>query len=92
MIGKDTLYEFKQYVGDFSYDLIIVSNNRIAIINQGTNQYIELNNSFMMIDILEYLISSKDSLTDIFECCTVRYSTDDYLKHYLSNFNYEQVA
>lgn len=89
MIGKDFLKEFKSYVGNFEFDLIIVSDNRMAVISQSNNQYIELNNSLMMIDIIEYLISTNDSLTDMFNCI-VRFSTDDYLKLYLKD--YQQVV
>lgn len=84
MIGKDFLKEFKSYVGNFKFDLIIVSDSRMAVINQSKNQCIELNNSLMMIDIIEYLISTNDSLTDMFNCM-VRFSTDDYLKLYLKD-------
>ena len=84
MIGKDLLKEFKSYVGNFEFDLIIVSAERMAIIHQTNNQYIELNNGLMMRDIIEYLISTNDSLTDMFNCM-VRFSTDDYLKLYLKD-------
>lgn len=84
MIGKDFLKEFREYVGIFKFDLVIVSDSRIAVINQSNNQYVELSNSIMIIDILEYLISTNDSLTDIFNCM-VRFSTDDYLKLYLKD-------
>ena len=84
MIGKDFLKEFKSYVGNFKFDLIIVSDSRMAVINQSKNQCIELNNSLMMIDIIEYLISTNDSLTDMFNYM-VRFSTDDYLKLYLKD-------
>lgn len=92
MIGKDFLKEFKSYVGNFNFDLIIVSAERMAIIHQTNNQYIELNNGLMMRDIIEYLISTNDSLTDMFNGCMVRFSTDDYLKHYLKQYNYQQVV
>lgn len=84
MTVKDFLKDFKSYVGNFEFDLIIVSDSRMAVISQSNNQYIELNNSFMMIDIIEYLISTNDSLTDMFNCM-VRFSTDDYLKLYLKD-------
>ncbi len=92
MIGKDFLKEFKSYVGNFEFDLIIVSAERMAIIHQTNNQYIELNNGLMMRDIIEYLISTNDSLTDMFDGCMVRFSTDDYLKHYLKQYSYQQVV
>lgn len=84
-MGEDFLREFKKYVGNFEFNLIIMSDKRMAIINQTKSQYIELNNSLMIIDILEYLISTNNSLTDILECNNNYFSTDDYLKHYLKD-------
>lgn len=80
------LKEFKEYIGNFTYDLIIASEQRITVINQNKGQYIEINDSIMVIDILEYLISHKVSLTDIFECCNIYFSTSDYLNHYLQDY------
>lgn len=84
-MGEDFLRKFKKYIGNFEFDLIIMSDKRMAVINQTKSQYIELNNSLMIIDILEYLISTNNSLTDILECNNNYFSTDDYLKHYLKD-------
>lgn len=88
---KQLLNDFKKYLGNFEYDLIIMSENRMAVIHQLNNQYMELNDSFMICDILEELISTTTNLTDIFNC-TVKFSTDEYLQHYLRDFNYQQVV
>lgn len=85
MTIQEDLKEFKRYIGNFDFDLIIMSDKRMAVINQSKNQYIELNNQLMIIDILEYLISTNNSLTDILECNNNYFSTDDYLKHYLED-------
>ena len=79
------LTEFKAYVGNFEYDLILLSDKRIAIINQNKNQFIEYHNDITMIDILECFCSSEISLKDFFGNITIKFSTDDYLKHYLSS-------
>lgn len=82
---KQFLTEFRAYVGNFEYDLILLSDKRIAIINQNKNKFIEYHNDIMMIDILECFCSSEISLKDFFGNTTIRFSTDDYLKHYLSS-------
>ena len=82
---KQFLTEFKAYVGNFEYDLILLSDKRIAIINQNKNQFIEYHNDITMIDILECFCSSEISLKDFFGNITIKFSTDDYLKHYLSS-------
>ena len=82
---KQFLTEFKAYVSNFEYDLILLSDKRIAIINQNKNQFIEYHNDIMMIDILECFCSSEISLKDFFGNITIKFSTDDYLKHYLSS-------
>ena len=82
---KQFLTEFKAYVDNFEYDLILLSDKRIAIINQNKNQFIEYHNDIMMIDILECFCSSEISLKDFFGNITIKFSTDDYLKHYLSS-------
>ena len=82
---KQFLTEFKAYVDNFEYDLILLSDKRIAIINQNKNQFIEYHNDITMIDILECFCSSEISLKDFFGNITIKFSTDDYLKHYLSS-------
>lgn len=79
------LKEFREYVGNFEYDLILLSEKRIAIINQSSNQFIEYHNDIIMIDILELFCSSKVCLNDFFGDVAIRFSTDDYLKHFLSS-------
>ena len=82
---KQFLTEFKAYVGNFEYDLILLSDKRIAIINQNKNQFMIYHKDIMMIDILECFCSSEISLKDFFGNITIKFSTDDYLKHYLSS-------
>ena len=82
---KQFLTEFKAYVSNFEYDLILLSDKRIVIINQNKNQFIEYHNDIIMIDILECFCSSEISLKDFFGNITIKFSTDDYLKHYLSS-------
>lgn len=79
------LNDFREYVGNFEYDLIVLSNKRMAIINQETNQFIEYHNDIIMIDILECFCASETCLKDFFGDVIIRFSTDDYLKHYLSS-------
>ena len=79
---KQFLKEFKNYIGDFKYDLILLSDKRIAIINQSTNNFIEYNNEITIMDILECFCSSETSLKDFFDT-TIRFSDDDYVKNYL---------
>lgn len=79
---KQFLKEFKNYIGDFKYDLILLSDKRIAIINQKKNNFIEYNNEIVIIDMLECFCSSETSLKDFFHT-TIRFSNDDYLKNYL---------
>ena len=79
---KQFLKEFKNYIGDFEYDLILLSDKRIAIINQSTNNFIEYNNEIVIMDMLECFCSSETSLKDFFDT-TIRFSNDDYLKNYL---------
>lgn len=79
---KQFLKEFKNYIGDFKYDLILLSDKRIAIINQNKNNFIEYNNEIVIIDMLECFCSSETSLKDFFHT-TIRFSNDDYLKNYL---------
>lgn len=81
---KQFLKEFQEYIGNFEYDLILLSNKRIAIINQSKNNFIEYHDEIMMIDILECFCSSETSLRDFFDV-TIRFSTDKYLKNYLSS-------
>ena len=82
--------DFKEYIGTFEYDLIILSDKRIAIINQNKQQYIEYNNQIGMIDILECFCASETSLKDFFDDILIRFSTDDYLKHFL--FSMQQIV
>ena len=82
---KDFFKDFNEYIDGFEYDLILLSDKRIAIINQNKNQFIEYKNDIMMIDILECFCSSEASLKDFFNDVVIRFSTDDYLKHYLSS-------
>ena len=79
---KQFLKEFKNYIGDFKYDLILLSDKRIAIINQSTNNFIEYNNEITIMDMLECFCSSETSLKDFFDT-TIRFSDDDYVKNYL---------
>lgn len=79
---KEFLTEFKEYIGDFEYDLVLLSDKRIAIINQQKNNFIEYNNEITIIDMLECFCSSETSLKDFFDV-TIRFSDDDYLKNYL---------
>ena len=83
MINKFFI-DFKEYIDNFEYDLILLSNRRIAIINQSKNNFIEYNDELMMTDILECFCSSETSLKDFFDV-TIRFSNDDYLKNYLSS-------
>lgn len=78
------LTDLKEYVSSFKYDLVLLSDKRIAIINQSKNNYIEYHDEIMMIDILECFCSSETSLKDFFNT-TIRFSNDDYLKNYLSS-------
>ena len=79
---KEFLTEFKEYIGNFEYDLVLLSDKRIAIINQQKNNFIEYNNEITIIDMLECFCSSEASLKDFFDV-TIRFSDDDYLKNYL---------
>lgn len=79
---KEFLTEFKEYIGNFEYDLVLLSDKRIAIINQSTNNFIEYNNEIAIMDMLECFCSSEASLKDFFDV-TIRFSDDDYLKNYL---------
>lgn len=79
---QNFLQDFKEYIGDFEYDLILLSDKRIAIINQNKNNFIEYNNEITIIDMLECFCSSETSLKDFFNV-TIRFSDDDYLKNYL---------
>lgn len=79
---KEFLTEFKEYIGDFEYDLVLLSDKRIAIINQQKNNFIEYNNEIAIMDMLECFCSSEASLKDFFDV-TIRFSDDDYVKNYL---------
>ena len=79
---KEFLTEFKEYIGNFDYDLVLLSDKRIAIINQQKNNFIEYNNEIVIMDMLECFCSSETSLKDFFHT-TIRFSNDDYLKNYL---------
>lgn len=79
---KEFLTEFKEYIGNFEYDLVLLSDKRIAIINQSKNNFIEYNNEITIMDMLECFCSSETSLKDFFDT-TIRFSNDDYLKNYL---------
>lgn len=79
---KEFLTEFKEYIGNFEYDLVLLSDKRIAIINQSTNNFIEYNNEIAINDMLECFCSSETSLKDFFDV-TIRFSDDDYVKNYL---------
>ena len=79
---KEFLTEFKEYIGNFEYDLVLLSDKRIAIINQPKNSFIEYNNEITIMDMLECFCSSEASLKDFFDV-TIRFSDDDYLKNYL---------
>lgn len=79
---KEFLTEFKEYIGDFEYDLALLSDKRITIINQQKNNFIEYNNEITIMDMLECFCSSETSLKDFFDV-TIRFSDDDYLKNYL---------
>lgn len=79
---KEFLTEFKEYIGNFEYDLVLLSDKRIAIINQSKNNFIEYNNEITIMDMLECFCSSETSLKDFFDV-TIRFSDDDYVKNYL---------
>lgn len=79
---KQFLTEFKEYIGNFEYDLVLLSDKRIAIINQSKNNFIEYNNEITIMDMLECFCSSETSLKDFFDV-TIRFSDDDYVKNYL---------
>lgn len=79
---QNFLKDFKKYIGNFEYDLVLLSDKRIAIINQQKNNFIEYNNEIVIIDMLECFCSSETSLKDFFHT-TIRFSNDDYLKNYL---------
>lgn len=79
---QEFLKDFKEYIGNFKYDLILLSDKRIAIINQQKNNFIEYNNEITIIDMLECFCSSETSLKDFFDV-TIRFSDDDYVKNYL---------
>lgn len=79
---QEFLKDFKEYIGNFKYDLILLSDKRIAIINQQKNNFIEYNNEITIIDMLECFCSSEASLKDFFDV-TIRFSDDDYVKNYL---------
>lgn len=81
---QEFLKDFKKYIGNFEYDLILLSDKRIAIINQQKNNFIEYHDEIIMIDILECFCSSETSLKDFFDV-TIKFSNDDYLKNYLSS-------
>lgn len=79
---KQFLKDFKEYIGDFEYDLILLSDKRITIINQQKNNFIECNNEIVIMNMIECFCSSETSLKDFFDV-TIRFSNDDYLKNYL---------
>lgn len=79
---QNFLKDFKKYIGNFEYDLVLLSDKRIAIINQQKNNFIEYNNEIAIMDMLECFCSSETSLKDFFNV-TIRFSNDDYLKNYL---------
>ena len=79
---QEFLKDFKEYIGNFKYDLILLSDKRIAIINQQKNNFIEYNNEIKIIDMLECFCSSEASLKDFCDV-TIRFSDDDYVKNYL---------
>lgn len=79
---QNFLKDFKKYIGNFEYDLVLLSDKRIAIINQQKNNFIEYNNEIAIMDMLECFCSSETSLKDFFHT-TIRFSNDDYLKNYL---------
>lgn len=79
---QEFLKDFKEYIGNFKYDLILLSDKRIAIINQQKNNFIEYNNEITIMDMLECFCSSEASLKDFFDV-TIRFSDDDYVKNYL---------
>lgn len=79
---QNFLKDFKKYIGNFEYDLVLLSDKRIAIINQSKNNFIEYNNEITIMDMLECFCSSETSLKDFFNV-TIRFSNDDYLKNYL---------
>lgn len=81
---QEFLKDFKKYIGNFEYDLILLSDKRIAIINQSKNNFIEYNNEIAIIDMIECFCSSETSLKDFFDV-TIKFSNDDYLKNYLSS-------
>lgn len=74
---------FKAYINNFEYDLVILSSERIAIINQEKREYIEYNDSLMMKNILEYIISTEFALRDVFEDSIIKIANDEYLKLHL---------
>lgn len=79
---QEFLKDFKEYIGNFEYDLVLLSDKRIAIINQQKNNFIEYNNEITIMDMLECFCSSELSLKDFFDV-TIRFSDDDYVKNYL---------
>lgn len=82
---EQLLKELKEYISNFDFDLIITSSKRIAIINQDNRKYIQINNSIIVIEILEYFISTNNSFETFFGDVIIKFSTDMYLKEYLSD-------
>lgn len=74
------LNDFKEYVGNFEFDLIMVSINRIVLVNQFKREIIQWNDYIIIQDIINHLITSKDSLNEVFNCNNIMISTDDYIK------------
>lgn len=79
------LNDFKKYVGNFEFDLIMVSINSIVLVNQSKREIIQWNNYIIIQDIINHLITSKDSLNEVFNCNNIIISTNDYIKSVTSD-------
>ena len=75
--------DIKNYLNDFKYDLIILSDKRIIFKNQKKNEFIQIRDDILIIDLLEYVLNNDVNLSKIFNNTVVKFSTDYYLKSFL---------
>lgn len=79
MIIKD----LKEYIHNFEYDNIFMSEKRICFINNNDMKYIQIIGTDVY-DILNCILNSDTNLNKIFNC-KIQFTTDDWIKMYTIN-------
>lgn len=79
------LKDLKEYINDFDYKTILISEKRICFINSQNMEFIQIIGCDVY-DILNCIINTNNNFKKDFNCKSY-FTTDDYIIEYTKNYN-----